>query len=279
MRVGAMQIKKAAGALGVDVTGLDLTRMAGDPGVTSEVRRLVTENGVAFFRGQTMTEDQYAASIRQLGEIMPHDAYGTTGSEQVVQVLESTPEKPTLIELWHTDMTFSSHPPSFTVLYADILPAYGGDTMWASCSAAFNALSDPMRGFLLSLRAVHDFRHGFRESLAAPGGAARLASVVAANPPVSHPVIRTHPETGVKGIYVNPLFTTHIEGLAREESDALLAMLYDHVVTPEFTVRLKWEPGTVAMWDNRITQHKPVNDYFPQHRRMLRITIKGDKPV
>jgi len=274
-----MEIKKAAGAPGIEVTGLDLGRMAQDPDIVLQVRALVTEHGVAFFRGQLMDVETYAASARQLGDILGHEAYATIDHGAAVQILESTAEKPSRIEVWHSDMTFSATPPHFTMLYANVLPAFGGDTLWASSSAAFEALSKPLREFLLPLRATHDFRHGFRESLAEPGGSTRLAPAIAANPPVSHPVIRTHPETGARAIFVNPLFTTSIEGLTREESAALLAMLYAHVVTPEFTVRLQWNPGTVAIWDNRITQHKPVNDYFPQHRRLWRVTIRGDVPI
>jgi taurine dioxygenase len=145
-------------------------------------------------------------------------------------------------------------------------------------TAAYEGLSFHMQKFLDGLIAVHDFSWGFKESLAEPGGQERLADAVAANPPVRHPVIRTHPETGKKVIFVNSLFTTHIEGLRREESRAVLDFLFEHVRTPEFTVRFAWEPHSIAIWDNRSTQHKPVNDYFPAHRRMERITIDGDRP-
>ena len=163
-------------------------------------------------------------------------------------------------------------------MHGQIIPEYGGDTLWASAVAAYDALSKPMQGLLDGLQAVHDFRHGFRESLAEPGGEERLAGAVAANPPVSHPLIRTHPESGVRAIYVNPLFTTHIEGLTASESRDILSFLYRHTVTPEFTVRLSWEPHTAVIWDNRSVQHKPVNDFFPQHRKLHRVTITGDRP-
>ena len=165
-----------------------------------------------------------------------------------------------------------------TMLKSDIIPPKGGDTLWSSMTAAYDALSFHMQKFLEGLNAIHDFAWGFKESLAEPGGAERLADAVANNPPVRHPVIRTHPETGKKAIFVNRLFTTHIEGLRRTESEALLAFLFDHVATDEFTCRFHWQPNSLAIWDNRCTQHKPVNDYFPAHRRMERITIDGDKP-
>ena len=146
------------------------------------------------------------------------------------------------------------------------------------CHSAFSSLSKELQELLAPLTAVHDFAHGFAESLAEPGGAERLAPALAENPPVEHPLVRTHPETGAKSIYVNQLFTTRIKELTVLESQHLLEFLYRHVVADEHTVRLSWQPGTVAIWDNRSTQHKPVNDFFPQHRKMHRVTLRGDKP-
>jgi taurine dioxygenase len=150
--------------------------------------------------------------------------------------------------------------------------------LFASTTTAYDALSMPMRAMLDTLTATHDFARGFKESLAEPGGYERLAGALAANPPVTHPVIRTHPETRRKAIYVNSLFTVRINELKPAESAALLELLFRHVTTDEFTARLKWSPNTLVMWDNRATQHKPVNDFFPQHRRMHRITVAGDAP-
>lgn len=135
-----------------------------------------------------------------------------------------------------------------------------------------------MRTLLDGLRGVHDFAHGFRESLEAPGGYERLHDAVAANPPVTHPAVRSHPASGKRSLYVNRLFTTRLEGLSRRESDALLSFLCEEITTDEYTVRLRWRPGTIAIWDNRTTQHKPVNDYFPQHRKMYRLTVAGERP-
>ena len=125
------------------------------------------------------------------------------------------------------------------------------------------------------MTAIHDFSFGFKESLEEPGGRERLAQMVLDNPPVEHPVVTVHPESGKRGLYVNSLFTVAIKDMKARESRALLAFLFEHVVTPEFTCRFHWAPNSVAFWDNRITQHKPVNDYWPQHRRMQRITIEG----
>jgi taurine dioxygenase len=274
-----MQVHKAAGSLGAYVSGVSLAEAGRTPSLFAEVRAALLEHQVLFFRDQEMTPVDYQRFARCFGPVEGHPAYQVVPEAPDVQILESTPENPSKIELWHTDMTFRPEPPSITILHGQVIPPFGGDTLWASATVAYEALSAPIRRLIDGLQAIHDFRHGFQESLAEPGGAERLAPAIAANPPVRHPVVRTHPETGLRGIYVNRLFTTRIEGLGRAESDAILEMLYRHVVQDEFTVRLSWKPQTVAIWDNRSTQHKPVNDYFTMHRKMHRITIVGDRPV
>lgn len=266
-----------AGALGAEISGIDLAQDLVPEQVT-ELRGLLNEHEVIFFRDQNITPGRQHALASCFGPLQTHPAYATIEGFPEITILESTPEKPTRIEAWHSDMTFRQHPPQATVLKSVIIPARGGDTLWASMTAAYNALSTPMQQLLAGLVAVHDFSWGFKESLAEPGGRERLAAAVAANPPVRHPVIRTHPETGKKVIFVNSLFTTHIEGLKPNESRALLDFLFRHVVTDEFTCRFHWRPHSIAIWDNRSTQHKPVNDYFPAHRRMERITVDGDLP-
>ena len=266
-----------AGALGAEVHGIDLSSEL-DPPTAAEIRRLLVEHEVIFFRDQDITPAQQRALALSLGPVQTHPAYATVDGYPEITILESTAEKPTRIEAWHTDMTFREHPPMATILRAVVTPDRGGDTLWASASAAYEALSPEMQVFLGGLTAVHDFSHGFKESLAEPGGRERLADAVAANPPVRHPVVRTHPESGRKILYVNSLFTTHIEGLQARESDAILAFLYSHLSTVEFSCRFQWRPHSIALWDNRSTQHKPVNDYFPRHRLMHRITVDGDQP-
>ena len=272
-------VHKAAGALGAYVSGVNLADIVSSDNLFGTVRALAVEHEVLFFREQNVSAPVFQAFAEVFGEVLEHPAYTTVADAPKVQILESTAQAPSKIEVWHSDMTFSATPPSFTVLHGQVIPEYGGDTLWASATRAYDALSAPLQGLLDGLTAVHDFRHGFQESLAEPGGAERLADAIAANPPVEHPLVRTHPETGKKSIYVNALFTTRIKELTAHESARLLEFLYQHVVTEEFTVRLTWQPGTVAIWDNRSTQHKPVNDFFPQHRRLHRVTIKGDRPV
>lgn len=274
-----VSIRKVGGALGALVEDVDLTRILASAEAVAEVRRWVVEHQVVFFREQPLTPAQFQQLAEHFGQVMDHRAYGAVPEAPAVQVLHSTADVPSKIELWHSDMTFSATPPSFTLLHGQIIPAYGGDTLWASALAAYDSLSAPMKELLDPLQAGHDFSYGFKESLAEPGGVERLADMVAENPPVVHPLIRTHPESQRKGIYVNPLFTTHIEGLSKLESNSLLSFLYEHIRTAEFTVRLAWQPYTLAIWDNRSTQHKPVNDFFPQERLMHRVTITGDKPA
>ena len=182
---------------------------------------------------------------------------------------------PSKIECWHSDMTYSNKPPLGTVLRSRIIPEVGGDTLWSSMTAAFNGLSSNMQEMLKGLSAVHDFSHGFQETLSQPEGRKRLKLAIKENPPVTHPVINIHPITKKFGIYVNELFTTKITNLPKSESDYLLNFLFNHIKTPEFTCRFNWSKNAVVIWDNRSTQHKPINDYFPASRRLERITIES----
>ncbi|MEH6557898.1 MAG: taurine dioxygenase [Oceanicoccus sp.] len=266
-----------SGSLGAEINGIDLTQPLND-NIYAEIRRLLVAHEVIFFREQDISPSQHKALAESFGPLQTHPAYGTIEGFPEIAILESTPEKPTMIEAWHSDMTFRKHPPMGTVLRSRIIPPKGGDTLWSSMTAAYDGLSSNMQYFLSGLTAVHDFAFGFKESLAEPGGRERLAQAIADNPPVEHPVICTHPESGKKVIFVNQLFTTHIVGMTIKESRALLDFLYEHVVTPEFTCRFNWQPNSIAIWDNRSTQHKPINDYFPAHRRLERTTIDGDKP-
>ena len=270
-------IHKAAGALGAFVD-VDL---AAQPDHASLIRNLevaLDEHEVLFFRRQRLTPAEFAALASGLGSIETHPAYITLDDCPDVQILESTSENPSKIEVWHSDMTFRQQPPAVTLLYGKTIPTHGGDTLWASAAMAFQSLSEPMQRLLEGLEAEHDFAHGFRESLEEPGGVERLGEAVRENPAVTHPVIRTHPRSGKTALFVNPLFTTRLMGLSRSESHALMQLLFEHLTTVEHTVRLNWEPDTLAIWDNRTTQHRPVNDFLPQPRVMHRVTVAGEVP-
>ena len=272
-----MELKLISGALGAEVSGIDLTKDT-DVATYKLIRDLLVEHEVLFFRDQDVTPAQQHALASSFGPLQSHPAYDTVENYPEITILESTAEKPSKIECWHSDMTFRAHPPLGTVLRSKVIPQKGGDTLWSSMTAAYDGLSAAMQSFLSDLDAVHDFSYGFSESLAESGGRARLEKAVLDNPPVVHPVIRTHPESGKRVIFVNALFTTHIVGLPKEESKAILAFLYEHIKTPEFTCRFSWGVNCIAIWDNRSTQHKPINDYFPAHRCLERIVIDGDKP-
>ena len=269
--------KPIAGALGAEIEGINLTQSLCQDDY-KQIRKLLIEHEVIFFRNQDISPAQQKDLAHSFGPLQTHPAYETVEGFPEITILESTAHKPTKIEAWHSDMTFRLHPPIASVLCSKIIPERGGDTLWASATAAYEHLSEKMKGFLDGLYAVHDFRHGFKESLEEEGGAERLAQTVKDNPPVEHSVIQIHPESGKKVIFVNSLFTTHIVGLKRAESRAILDFLFEHIKTPEFTCRFHWEPNCIALWDNRSTQHKPINDYFPAHRKLHRITIYGDLP-
>lgn len=266
-----------AGALGAFVTGIDLSQPL-SAAELAELRAALLEYEVLFFRDQPLTPQDHARLADYFGPPQRHEAYDHVAGYPQITILENDAQRPSKIEMWHTDMTFRQQPPLGSILHGVIIPERGGDTMFASMSAAYEGLSSKMQNLLSGLSAVHDFSYGFKESLAEPGGRERLADMVRNNPPVVHPVVRVHPESGKKSLYVNSLFTVAIDGMKDKESRALLDFLFQHMTTPEFTCRFQWQKDSIAFWDNRITQHKPVNDYFPQHRKMQRITIDGDRP-
>ncbi len=271
------EVHPIAEALGAELHGVNLCEDLSSE-TYSEIRRLLVKHQVIFFRDQDISRAQHKALAESFGPVQTHPAYDTVPGYPEITILESTAEKPSKIEVWHSDMTFRKHPPLGSVLRSKICPPEGGDTLWSSMTAAYNGLSKSMQVFLSNLTAEHDFSFGFKESLAELGGRERLAQAVADNPPVSHPVIRIHPESGKKVIFVNALFTTKIIGLSEKESSTILSFLYEHIITPAYTCRFHWEPNSIAIWDNRSTQHKPINDYFPAHRLLERIAIDGDKP-
>ena len=272
-----MNVKRVAGAIGAELQAINLADGI-DGELAATLRALLNEHEVLFLRDQAISVADQKALAEVFGPLQTHPAYGTVEGFPEVMILESTRDNPSKIEVWHSDMTFRQHPPSVTVLRGITIPEVGGDTLFASMTAAYEGLSPGMQSYLEGLTAVHDFSHGFRESLAEPGGRERLADAVAANPPVRHPVVQTHPETGKKVLFVNALFTTHIEGLPPLESAEVLQFLWRHASLPEFTCRFSWAPDSLVLWDNRSTQHKPVNDFFPATRRLHRVVSEGDQP-
>lgn len=272
-----MQVEAYSGALGATVSGLDLTQPLSDSAL-GELRQALLDFEVLFFRDQPLAAEDHARLADYFGPPQKHEAYDHVPGYPQITILENDADRPSKIEMWHTDMTFRQHPPLGSILHGVIIPEKGGDTMFASMSAAYQGLSDQMQKLLSGLTAVHDFSYGFKESLVEPGGQERLAPMVRDNPPVEHPIVRVHPESGKKSLYVNSLFTVGIKGMSEKESQALLGFLYEHMTADEYACRFKWQKNSISFWDNRIVQHKPVNDYYPQHRKMQRITIDGDTP-
>lgn len=272
------RVQRITPTIGAEITGIDLCAPIDDD-LFGVLHAALLEHLVLVFRDQQHIEPAHHVALAQrFGTPVPHPAYPTVPGHPVVTVLASSPDQPTKIDSWHTDLTCYECPPLGSILRAVEIPEAGGDTAFASLQAAWDGLSDRMRRYLDGLEAVHSFAHGFRHSLAEPGGAERLAPVVRANPPRRHPLVRTHPESGRKGLFVNRLWTTGIEGLGERESDAILGFLYEHIELPEHAFRLRWQPGTIAFWDNRATVHRPTNDYFPAIRIMHRVMIAGDRP-
>jgi taurine dioxygenase len=265
--------------IGAVVDGVDLAGPL-DAEVIAEIRKALLAHKVIFFEDQHITPTQQRDFAARFGELHTHPLYPGVPEAPELFILDNHADNPTDNDAWHTDVTFIETPPLGAVLYAKQLPATGGDTIWSDMRAACAGLSKPLREFLTTLDAVHDFARGFpaRGTVAQGAGADKHRKAVEEHPPVVHPVIRTHPETGEDGIFVNFGFTAKIVGLRRKESDALLHLLFEHVTRPEYLVRWKWKPNAVAFWDNRVTQHYAVNDYLPQRRVMNRATILGDRP-
>lgn len=244
------------------------------------IREALLEFEVIFFRDQHAFEPHHHRDLAQrFGGVQTHPAYPHVEGYPELTILENDADRPSLIERWHTDMTFRACPPLGSILHGIIIPEGGrGDTEFFSMAAAYDALDQPLREQLATLEAEHSFEHGFKESLAQPGGRERLKQALIDNPPVAHPVVRTHPESGRQSLFVNGLFTTRILGMDEAESASLLESLYEHMEAERFQCRFRWQPHSVAIWDNRLTQHRPVNDYYPRHRKLQRITIDGDRP-
>lgn len=279
-RSNVLEIEPLSPAIGAVLRGVNLAETASDD-LIGDIRAALLKHQVIFFEGQDFTPTQQRDFAARFGDLHVHPLYDRDEGHPEIMIIDNHVDNPTDNNFWHTDVTFIDTPPMGSILAARQLPPVGGDTMWASMTAAYNALSKPMQKFLQGLEAVHDFSFAFTaDGLAgSQAGREKYEKAVAANPPVIHPVIRTHPETGEPGIFVNSVFTRRIKGLRREESRALMAFLNTHIQQPEFVVRWRWRPGDVAFWDNRNTQHRAVDDFLPHRRIMTRATVLGDRPV
>ncbi len=274
----SIKIEPVAGALGAEVSGVDLTKPF-DAQTVSEISGALFQHLVIFLRDQNITSEQYLGFARNFGEILPYPlVQGLDDFPDIVPVLKLPHETTNFGGLWHADTTYLNEPPMGTMLLARELPPRGGDTIWANMYLAYNTLSDGMKHMLDPLIAVFSSEKAgvtaTREDRRndAPKDDSGLQTTA------EHPVVRTHPVTGKKVLFVNFGHTVRFRGMTEAESAPLLDHLFRHQTRPEFTCQLRWRPGTIAFWDNRATQHNPINDYHGYKRLMHRITLAGEKP-
>jgi taurine dioxygenase len=272
MTYASIQVEKLTPNAGAEIRGADLSQPL-DERTFKEIHAALIDNGVIFFRDQHLTPAQQKAFGRLFGELHIHPAAPKEVPEhpEILVIHADENSKHVAGENWHSDVSCDLEPPMGSILYMHELPPVGGDTLFASMYAAYEALSEPMKRFLEPLTAMHEGEHVYRGRY----GVDDRGKVF---PKAEHPVIRTHPVSGRKALYVNGGFTTRIKQLPRPESDAVLQFLYRHVETPEFHCRFRWQVNSVAFWDNRCMQHHAMWDYYPQRRHGHRVTIKGDKP-
>ncbi len=275
----SIEVTRVARALGALVTGVDLSQELSQTEV-DRLGQLLVEHQVLFFRDQPITPQAQARFAARFGSLHVHPIYPVLPDLPEIMLIDTHPGFLPDNDNWHTDVTFSPTPPLAGILSCKRLPTVGGDTLWSSSSAAYESLSEPMRRFLDGLTAQHSVAKSFPAERwgSDPASKERYERAVAKHPPVNHPVVRTHPVSGRKGLFVNEGFTTHINELTPQESQAVLAHLYGHVGRPELTVRWSWKVDDVAFWDNRVTQHYAIADYLPERRTMHRATVNGDKP-
>lgn len=270
----AVQIETQAltPAIGAEIGGVDLRAEQPDA-VIAAIRQALLDHRVLFFRDQDITAQQQIAFARRFGALEIHPATPKDQADPEILRIAHGPKSRGSENFWHSDVTWRAQPSLGSILRAIEVPAVGGDTLFAAMDAAYDALSPALQDWVCTLTAVHDISRVFAAKL----GTSR-DELLAKYPLQEHPVVRTHPETGRRTLYVNTAFTSHIKGLSRQESDWLLNHLYAQAARPEHQCRFVWRPNSIAFWDNRASQHYAASDYFPQRRVMERVTIAGDRP-
>jgi taurine dioxygenase len=276
MRNYHIETHPTSGAVGAEILGIDLSRELEDSDI-AELRAALNEYGVIFFREQNLSPEQHIAFAERFGQININRFFrAAPGYPQIAEVRKEPDQKKNIGGGWHTDHSYDQVPALGSILLAREVPPFGGDTLFASMSHAYDALSDGLKHTLQQLRAVHSSRHVFgAASQFVKEAGDRLGNASDAMQDASHPVVMRHPETGRKTLYVNPGFTLHFEGWTAEESKPLLDFLYAHASRPEFQTRFNWREGSIAFWDNRATWHFAINDYHGERRLMHRITVEG----
>ncbi len=282
MEAAGLSVTPSGPVLGAEVAGLHIHGSVA-PDVAAALRALLLRHKVLFFRDLDLDHEQHLALARVWGDLEGHpvikhvpgypEILDIRGSEGRVEDAAGNHRFQTL-DKWHADVTFRAAPSMGAVLRACEIPAIGGDTLWADAAAAYAGLPDDVKARIEGRTATHDLLFDFGDRIAPE----RRAAIAAEFPPQHHPIVRTHPETGERVLFVNASFTSHIDDVDEAESAALLAYLLDRFKVPEYQVRFRWTPNAVVVWDNRATQHYPVADYWPARRRMERVTIRGDVP-
>jgi taurine dioxygenase len=271
-----IEVEPLAGSIGALITGVDLTDL--DDDTVAEIRRAWLAHLVVFFRDQELDADDYVAFARRIGEPVEYPfVKGLESHPEIIAVDKLPPEIVNFGGIWHSDTVYLEQPPMATMLLAREVPPSGGDTLFANMYAAYESLSPGLRRMLDELRAVNSSALAdvskTREDRIRDAGHDDEQQFVSL-----HPVVRTHPETGRRALYVNPAHTASFEDMTEAESQPLLEFLFRHSTRPEFTCRSHWEVGSMALWDNRCAMHNPINDYHGYTRRMHRITLAGDRP-
>lgn len=277
--MSGVEVVPVNGYIGAELRGVDLRAPLGDEAFRA-VHDALVEHEVIVLRGQDITVEQQMAFARRFGELSVHPFSPNLDDKPEVIILDySADNPPALTDCWHADETFRAAPPMATVLRAKSVPARGGDTLFASMSAAYRGLSERMKQYVHGLEALHDFKP-FRTLFGdSPEHRRKLREIEDRFPNPWHPVVRVHPVSGRRILNVNPQFTVRIRDLEEEEGAMVLAFLYRQAQVPEYQLRVKWEPHTVVMWDNRSVQHYAPHDYYPQRRTMERVTVAGERPV
>ncbi len=279
IRQGGMTISQIGINLGAELSGIKLANELAPASVTA-IEALLAEHELLIFRDQDLSSVDLLRFGRQFGELTVHPFAPAQGeTPELIKFRNDATSAPFGTDCWHSDETFRAEPPMATALFAQVVPIVGGDTVFTSMSAAFDGLSDRMQQHISGLEAIHDIVPFKRLFGTSPDDQAQLQHYERLYPPQVHPVVRVHPVSGRKVLFVNPNFTVCIKGMDARESRALLDTLYQQAYIPEFQYRLQWRAQTLAFWDNRSTQHYAVHDYFPQRRYMERVTIRGGPVV
>jgi len=273
LRFEHLALRPLAPVIGAEVSGVDLREPVAAP-ARAELERALEAWKVLFFRDQDLSREQHAAFASAFGPLEEHPFLPSPQGQPEVIRFEKDAERVGVENVWHSDVSWREIPSLGSVLRAREVPAIGGDTLWADMEAAYEGLSDELKARVEGRVAVHDFVNSFGRALPADQREAMRAKY----PPAQHPIVRTHPKTGRRCLYVNAIFTSHVKDLPADESDDLLRRLFRQASVPEYQVRFRWTKDAVAFWDNRSAQHYAVYDYWPTARAMDRVTIVGDRP-